>query len=134
MKGAHDSFVVSPLFIVHILFGLEFDSAVGLVHLRAVYLLLCSCLLNLFRLNRSFGSCSLPESSEEFKELLSFRIHLLRRGSYLSVKFFGLSFGEIASTNGKFELLFRGHGGSHSLVFSVAVGNIFAFRLFVGAC
>lgn len=61
MKGAHDSFVVGPLFIVHILFGLEFDSAVGLVHLRAVYLLLCSRLLNLLRLNRSFGSCSLPE-------------------------------------------------------------------------
>ena len=78
MKGAHDSFVVSPLFIVHILFGLEFDSAVGLVYLWAVYLLLCSRLLNLFRLNRGFCFCSLPECGEEFEELLSFRVHLLR--------------------------------------------------------
>ena len=61
MKGAHDKTVVSPLFIVHIFFGLEFDSAVRLVYLRAVYLLLCSRLLNLLRLNRGFCSCSLPE-------------------------------------------------------------------------
>ena len=58
MKGAHDSFVVSPL---QLCLGLEFDSAVGLVYLWAVYLLLCRCLLNLFRFNRGFCFCSLSK-------------------------------------------------------------------------